>query len=222
MTDVGIAELEATKSRLRKAAESFRLWAAEESPIFVRSGEWEVDYGEWEEIYRAYSDLLGAIQPEDLTHELSHQLLYLLARDNEIEFLKRELVARPLHLFALVKAAQLSDEMDARWQIADALGSVEASDENVVPVLEVFVVDHDEYVSRRALLALARRKSSTIEPWAVRAWETGDLYQRIAALDALANKGSALLEPYLAKAQADGREYLVSFATELRDGGVRS
>lgn len=199
--------------------QDFEAWAEREAPVASRGGEWEVNYPEWGEIHDAYLDLLRVIRPEALDAEISNRLLYLLGRDNEIQFLERELAARPPLLLALTEAALRSDDADARWQIADALGAVEAPDESVVPALEAFVADPEDYVSRRALLALARRTSSTIEPWAVRAWDTGEEYQRIAALHVLATRGSALLAFYLAEADADGREHLANFAERIRKNG---
>lgn len=212
-------KLEAATSRLGDTFEKFSRWAASQLES-ERSGEWEMDYEHWPEATRAVSDLLDAIQPEELSGAIATQLLYLLARDNESEFLKDELVARPAHLLSIAGAALGSDEPDARWQVAVALGGVGAPDADVVPILEKFLEDQDEYVSRRALMAFARRKSTNVDPWAIRAWETGDQYQRMATLDALARSGSKLLVTYLDSAEVDGREYLVRFARELRDRGL--
>ncbi|MCP3393830.1 HEAT repeat domain-containing protein [Bradyrhizobium sp. CCGB12] len=133
-----------------------------------------------------------------------------------MEILKRELTARPAHLLALARAAPHSPERDARWQLADALGSDEFAADEVEPLLEQFFHDADEYVSRRALLALARRRSKRAEALALRAWGTEHEYQRMAALDALSAVNSPLLPSYLDLAQRDGREYLVDFANRLR------
>jgi HEAT repeat protein len=148
-------------------------------------------------------------------------IFYLLARDNVDEVIKDELVCRPLHLLKIAKAAPLSAERDARWQIADALGHVDAIDHDVEQLLEPLLQDLDKYVSRRALMALTRRKSTSLDVWAVRAWDTGHEYQRMAALEALEAKASPLLIPYLNQAENDGRKYLVRLAREIRDRGIR-
>jgi HEAT repeat protein len=142
-------------------------------------------------------------------------LLYILARDNEMELLKQELVTRPVHLLALSRVALYSIEADARWQLADALGSVELPPNEVEPLLERLFHDRDEYVSRRALLALAHRQSKTAESLALLAWNTEHEYQRMAALEALSALNSPLLPSYLDLSQRDGRQHLVNFANGL-------
>jgi hypothetical protein len=77
------------------------------------------------------------------------------------------------------------------------------------PHLRSFVYDDNEYLSRRALLSLASLKSDKSEALAERAWESGHLYQRIAALSVLNKISSSKLQEYLKKAHEDGREYLV-------------
>ena len=79
-----------------------------------------------------------------------------------------------------------------------------------------FVRDRDEYVSRRALLALGQLRSEKTEEYAERAWRTGHEYQRIAALWALKECGSAKLSDYLREAEADGREYVLHNAKAVR------
>ncbi len=91
-----------------------------------------------------------------------------------MEELKETLTSWPKHLLALAKVGLQSAEQDARWQLADALGSSQgAHEEEVLPILEAYAADHDEYVSRRALLALGRRRSPIAEALAQRAWGRG-------------------------------------------------
>lgn len=196
-----------------EAAQSLRMWA---EAADRGSPEWETTYEAWPELTRAYIDVLDRCSPNDWDQELVDLLLYALARDNEAEVLKDELVARPDHLLALARAASPGGEADARWQIADALGQTAASDADVEPLLEGFLQDPDEYVSRRALSALARRGASQFDDWAIRAWDTDHEYQRMAALDGLAARSSPLLGRYLDLAEADGREYLVGLAKSIR------
>jgi HEAT repeat protein len=78
------------------------------------------------------------------------EIVYVLARDNEDERVLEMLTSRPEIVFALCELA--SSESEARWQIAVALGrigGVEASAR-----LQRFVDDPEEYVRRRATLAL--------------------------------------------------------------------
>jgi hypothetical protein len=197
-------KLDEATSRLVQAVSEFRLWAAV-YPTEDRAAEWEAEYPEWSSLTTTFCNFLDASIPSDWDEQQEELLLYALARDNEMEVLKDELISRPIHLIALARGASLSSEPDARWQIADALGSVEANDSEVAPLLEPLLRDADEYVSRRALIALTRRGSSDLAFWATRAWDTGDEYQRMAALDALAACNSPLLPSYLDQADTDGR-----------------
>lgn len=206
---------EAAKATFVEAAQTLRLWA-DATTTERGSPEWETNYEAWPELTRAYADVLDVCSPNDWDRELIDLLLYTLARDNEAEVVKDELVLRPDQLLALSRAAALGAEADAKWQLADALGRTAASDADVEPLLERFLQDTDEYVSRRALSALASRGAAQFDDWAVRAWETDHQYQRMAALDALAQRNSPLLGRYLGLAEADGREHLVGLAKDIR------
>lgn len=206
---------------LKSAIEAFKAWA-QAYPGRDQSGEWECAYEEWPKITTAFCAYLDACPPEQWDDEVVDLLLYGLARDNEIEMLKNQLARRPAHLMALAKAGVQSTERDARWQLADALGGPDVGTAEAEPLLLQFAGDDDEYVSRRALLALGRRRSPKAEMLARRAWESGNEYQRMAALDVLSLLNSPELPAYLALAQADGREHLVHFAREVaaRPGNV--
>lgn len=200
---------------LHKAVERFRAWA-DTVREDERSGQWEVDYDDWDEIYDAFPLAVDAAGPEKWSRELIDALLYALARDNEMLVLKRELEARPQCLLALARAAVDSPEEYARSQLATSLGDVSDFDrEEAESLLMRYVRVGGEYASRMALLALGRRKSPHADAEACRAWETGHDYQRMAALDVLAAVRSSKLEWYLALARRDGRKHLVDFANEL-------
>lgn len=215
MTDEKLTA-ETAKLKLRGVGSEFQQWA-EGRNADQRSAEWEAEYEKWPELTRAYCDVLDTCHPEDWDQSLVDLLLYILARDNEGEVLKDELISRPTPLMALAAASPASDEPDAKWQIADALGRIGAK-EDVEPIIEQLLQDRDEYVSRRALLALARRGAANLDVWAVRAWGTGHEYQRMAALEAFAVSNSPLLASYLDQALSDGRQFLVRRAMELRGG----
>jgi hypothetical protein len=214
MMDETDQSFENAKAALFVAARAFRDWEAG-YPADERSGEWETEYGRWSEIYSSFEALLIASQRRSWDKETTALVLYLLARDNELEEIKAELIVSPPNLIDLAAAALQFGEPDARWQVADALGSVDVSDGRIEPLLEKFCDDTDEYVSRRALLALARRGSSNLESLAVRAWESGNEYQRIAALEVFALSRSPLLPTYLKLGIEDGRAHLVAQAMKL-------
>jgi len=215
MTDEPSEHFRIAAANFVEAVLAFRSWA-DRYPVGQRSGEWECDYKHWPEITSTFTALLDLGAPQLWDASTVESLLYILARDNEMEMLKEELIARPDHLLALAREALHSTERDARWQLADALGSVELLAFEVEPLLEQLFHDEDEYVSRRALLALARRRSEKAEPLAFRAWSTEHEYQRIAALEVFSARNSPLLASYLDLAQRDGRQYLVNFANALR------
>ena len=203
------------RAKFEHAVAEFRAWAAS-YPEAERSAEWEIDYDHWPDLWSAAAAFLDSSEPRRWDRSIVELLLYVLARDNETEDLKRELVGRPEHLLALARAGTGSAERDARWQLAAALGCVEADEGEVVPLLEAYTAADDEYVSRRALIALGRRKAPVAERLAQRAWDTGHEYQRMAALGVFHALGSPLLPSYLELAEQDGRQYLAGFAKELR------
>lgn len=201
--------------RFEQAVSEFRTWA-DSYPHAERFGEWECGYDHWVEIGGAFSAFLEAYDPRQWDQPIVELLFYILARDNEAEVLKGELVGRPRHLLALARAGVASTEQHARWQLADALGSIDADEKDIVRLLEAYAADADEYVSRRALLALGRRQAPVAEALARRAWDTDHEYQRMAALDVLCTLNSPLLPSYLEVAEQDGRQYLVSLARRIR------
>lgn len=202
------------KARLFDAVRAFSSWA-DKYPRNERSAEWETDYDQWSEIITAFARFLDAGNSENWDAETTDLLLYILARDNEMGELQEQLISKPAHLITLAMAGLRSREPNARWQLADALGYVALGTDEVESLLEQFFQNEDEYVSRRALLALGRIHSSKVEPLAIRAWDTGDEYQRMAALAVLSSHDSSLLPFYLDLAKRDGREYLVNLAVEI-------
>ncbi len=203
------------RARFEYAVAKFRAWAAS-YPQAERSNVWECDYDYRPELWSAAAAFLDSSEPQRWDRSIIELLLYVLARDNEIEELKNQFAGRPKHLLVLAGAGTGSAERDARWQLAAALGTVEADEGEVVPLLEAYAADDDEYVNRRALIALGQRKAPIAEELAQRAWDTGDEYQRMAALGVLHDLGSPLLPSYLKLAEQDGRQYLAGFARELR------
>ncbi|WP_287130348.1 hypothetical protein [Candidatus Cyanaurora vandensis] len=126
-----------------------------------------------------------------------------------------EVASNPSILLKLSELAVASAEAETKWQLAYQLGSLSNQKEQAEAILLHFVTDADEYVSRRALLALGVLESSQAEKLAVRAWDTGYEYQRIATLSVLRDTESAKLAEYVTKALKDGREYLVQNAHEV-------
>lgn len=193
----------------------FKEWAAG-VPVGTRSGEWECDYLDWKSLWAAAKLLLKTAPMSTWTQVMVEDFLYTLARDNEVEFVADELDGRNETLLWLAAQAIKSGEPDAKWQLAAKLGDLSGCAQEAEALLIDLVQDDDEYVSRRALLALGKLKSGRTEAFAERAWLTGHEYQRIAALWALKDAGSSKLFDYLRKAEEDGREYVVHNANEIR------
>jgi hypothetical protein len=201
--------------RLDTAVSDFRRWANSHSSS-VKSAEWEAEYEHWQNVADAFKAFLDLSEPNDWSQDDTESILYILARDNECETLKDELIVHPGHLLALARAGIHSTEVEARWQLADALGSVKADDGTVSMLLDSYCTDPSEYVSRRALLAAGRRLMPGAEAAALRAWETGHEYQRMAALTVLFNVYSTNLPSYLEFAQQDGRQHLMKVGDQIR------
>ena len=202
-------------SLLHAEVARFKGWAAE-IPIATRSGEWECDYSDWKRLWAAAKLLIETVPVAMWTKAMTEDFLYALARDNEVEVIADEFEQRSEALLELAARAIDSVETDAKWQIAVKLGELSEHIQRAEALLIHLVQDVDEYVSRRALLALGKLKSVMTERFAERAWQTGHEYQRIAALWALKYQGSSKLGEYLLQAEEDGREYVVRNATEIR------
>lgn len=196
----------------------FERWA-ETVPVAIRSGEWECDYPEWASLLSAFSRFLSKTEIDRWSARDVADVLYAIARDNEGMSLARELATRPHRLLAAAAAAVESDECDAKWQIAAALGDLTGHKPQAEELLLKLVADRDEYVRRRSLLALAALGSPHSEALAIEAWNSGLEYPRIAALWVLHSVRSPRLAEYLKLAIADGREYVVRNAKQIEGAG---
>src|SRR5689334_12192648 len=117
MTDGPTAPFENAKVTLMKTVLAFREWA-NHYPVGERSSYWECDYEQWPAISSAFAAFLDTGNPQDWDASIIELLLYILARDNEMEDLKEKLISKPVHLLALTRAGLYSAEPDARWQLA--------------------------------------------------------------------------------------------------------
>lgn len=210
MTQSPRAALEQEVARLRSWAEAY------DRP---RRGEWECDYQDWADLYKAVTAYISDSKVEEWDEVVAALLLYAIARDNELEHIARHLREAPEKLYALAQAAVRSGEKDAKWQMAEQLAHCPGQ-ERAEALLLALATDPEEYVRRRALMALGRLKSSHVETLVEQAWDGGDEYQRMAVLDALHSVQSTKLAGFLDMAQADGRQYLLGFANRIRRGEV--
>lgn len=211
-------------SALSTEVKRFKVWADASHPVEQRHGEWECDYNAWGAIYDAFGQFISSRPFELYSVDEVEDILYILARDNEMEHLSEEIRRQCLEtLIALARAAIEIGERDARWQLAEQLGHLGRLGGEEEQLLLTLVRDQEEYVRRRALSALARLGSSGVEELALAAWSRPDENQewaRMQALWCLHRIGSRYLEPLLAEAERDGREYLRGFAARVRRGDV--
>jgi len=194
----------------------FRSWAENYSP--GRFGEWECDYPDWGRLYTAVSDFISISNIRDWNQSVIGLLIYAIARDNECEHLAELLREDVNKLEFLATEALRSEESDAKWQFCEQLSHCAELIESAESLLLAFASDDNEYVRRRAMLALGKIKSNQAEMLAERAWKTGDEHQRIAALHVLHDMQSENLGTYLSMAHADGRQSLTALADRISRG----
>jgi len=84
-------------------------------------------------------------------------ILYTLARDNECENVIQALTEYPSVLKSLSYKALMSEDYEARWQVAYALGEIPDTDNNIDELLRMFLQDKHEYVRRRASFSIEKR-----------------------------------------------------------------
>tara|TARA_R110002049_G_C8896545_1_gene541202 strand:+ start:57 stop:677 length:621 start_codon:yes stop_codon:yes gene_type:complete len=203
-------------SSLKIEIEKFRLWASE-YPEDSRSGEWECDYENWSSLVSAFIKFIESKVPSQLTETEIADIIYVIARDNEMEQLV-ETIALKQDLFQLLIPHVInSTENDAKWQFAVALGKCTLHSAVAEEALLNLVVDTDEYTSRRALQNLGEIGSNQTENYCIKAWETNHEYQRIMALWVLKKIDSKMLTTYLDLALVDGRDFLVQNAKEIKN-----
>jgi len=199
---------------LKTEIDKFREWA-NRYPIAERSGEWECDYFHWTEIYAAFGCYLKSLNPIELSENSVVDLIYIIARDNELEELISLVSEEREWLSALLPHVLISSEHCAQWQFAKALGKNILQFHVSENALLELVKSPDEYVSRLALQSLGTIGSSHAEEFCEMAWKSGHEYQRIMALWVLKEIGSPKIVKYIAAAKKDGREYILQNVQEI-------
>lgn len=198
--------------------DAFELWA-DSIPVNYRSGEWECDYMKWDDIYKSFHLFLNDVPCSTWTQEQTEAILYIIARDNEMEELARQVAEKQDVLFLLSKQSFEHGESDVKWQLASKL-SLCKDKAKAEELLLQYVQDENEYVNRRALMTLAKTGSKQTEKYCQLAWDRdiyGEMqeYQRIAVLHSLDTIHSVLLPKYIELAQKDGRKYLLMYAIKI-------
>ncbi len=189
----------------------FKEWAPSHEGTY---GEWECDYQCWDELWAAAEESMKccAYEPPDI--ETSSDLLYAIARDNEIERLRRELVQYPELLRHLARFGVDSSEWAAKWQIVVSVAEAQLPD--AAELIRPYLADSDEYVRRRSLLAIAPFSPVEAEEIA-KAWMDEDYeYSRIAGLHVLDMVNSEFLSFYLERHANDLSQYVRSNVNGIR------
>lgn len=146
------------ESQLIKEIESFILWSKTCEKSY---GEWETDYLHWDRIYKSTNNLIEKIPVENWSAELVNKFLFILARDNECENIIGQLIDHPNQLIELANHLLSFNDFEARWQIAYGLGEITDFGIKVKQLLQKFILDEVEYVSRRAAFGYEKNFSST-------------------------------------------------------------
>ena len=186
-------------------------------------GVWEVDYPAWNDIFDAFCHVLTQMNVEMADSVLMDEMVYLIARDNEAEGFIQETTSHPQWFECLCRRAAASNESEAKWQFAAYLPECSCS-QKVRDIILDFANDPNEYVSRRALLAMPALRPDCVEQFAPLFWERNcystelQEYQRIAVLVSLDAIHSDLLPQYLERAKQDGRSYLLEHAKRIEGG----
>ena len=209
---------------LRSEILKFRTWQKDfysGKPEYELNGEWECAYNGWDKIYTAFSHVLSAYLPQEAEHKLLSEMVYIIARDNESEWLIEETVPYDGWFALLCRCSLKANEPDARWQFASRLAECGCNQEIKKLILR-FVEDKNEYVSRRALLVLPNILPKQVEHYVLLFWDRDCFgtvlleYQRMALLDALSTSSSPLLDTYLEKARQSGQPYLMHLAEKIK------
>jgi hypothetical protein len=189
----------------------FKEWAPFHEGTY---GEWECDYQYWDELWAAAEESMKCFAHEPPDIRTSNDLLYAIARDNEIERLRDELAKYPELLRHLSRFGVDSPEWAAKWQLVVSVADVQLPD--AAELIRPYLADSNEYVRRRSLLAIAPFSPVEAEEIA-KAWMDEDYeYSRIAGLHVLDMVNSDLLPFYLERHATDLSQYVRSNVDGIR------
>ena len=156
----------------------------------------------------------AALSGASLTDADIDLILYALSRDNECENIMAMLEEHPLNGMSVARVGVTYPDTDARWQVAEFLGT--RDDDEGRALLRRMVIDDDEYVRRRALLAIVRIDpmfaEATASTWLCAEHE----YARLAALTVLHEVGSAGLKDATDRLKDDPSPYVRKKVAEIQ------
>lgn len=184
---------------LRAELDAFWEWAysiqGAQAEAILGRGEWADEYPQMPRIYEAVKEVVCMLCKEPCTEQDADILIEAIAIDNEGEHALD--ICRELPDCAIecpFRRAITSRFPDARWQIASLIGDI--GDQRWKAYLQALLEDENEYVERRALLALAQIDPIMAEQAAFARLRHSSDYMRLAAVSVL----DELHSPRLVKA----------------------
>ncbi|WP_201009043.1 HEAT repeat domain-containing protein [Paenibacillus glycanilyticus] len=167
--------------KLDEQIDAFWQW----SKTIKHEFEWETTYHNWELLNTIFNILIDTTTYYDWDQRTINNLLYIIGRDNECEFLVHKLTDTPESLLFLGKQGVSYPDVETKWQLAHYLSQIALILPEAEEIIVKYYEDSDEYVKRRALLALGIIESSYAEQFALESWKTGMKYRKLAALEVL-------------------------------------
>lgn len=143
----------------------FREWAEAVYPGMNQNeipGEWETDYCLWKQIKEQFHKVLENSDPDAYSDSVLTELVYIIARDNEVEDLADCLCEHDKWFLRICELSLESKEREAKWQLAARLDKAKNKTQ-ACRLLEKFIFDEDKYVRRRALLVSPKLMPEKVE-----------------------------------------------------------
>ncbi|MFB9326193.1 HEAT repeat domain-containing protein [Paenibacillus aurantiacus] len=167
--------------KLDEQVDTFWSW----SKTVKHEFEWETMYPNWELLKIIFDKLIDTTSCFDWDQTTINNLLFIIGRDNECELLVSKVAESPMSMLFLGTEGISYPDADTKWQLAHYLTQIASVEPEAEETILKYYEDQNEYVKRRALLALGIIKSRHAEQCALESWKTGLKYQKIAALEVL-------------------------------------
>lgn len=196
---------------LHEQVKHFKHWADSANQ---RSGEWECEYEQWNDLWASAIETINVYRDGLIPTVVADDLLYALARDNECEHIRENLLLSPKLIATLAKRVITMSDADAKWQIAISVAETKLP--NAADLLRPFLTDNEEYVRRRALIAFAPFAPKEAEAIALNNLDDAFEYTRIAALHVLQSVKSPNLSASLDRLATDPNKYVRQNVQKLR------
>ena len=159
----------------------------------------DTSWSGWQTLYPRWStNVIPAITQtlsEPIGHADGEAILFFLGLDNEAENILDMLSDSPKYSERVAVEALDHRDWEVRWQIAVVLGQI--ATDGALNALVRMLADEEEYVRRRALLAVRDHRPEMAEETAISWLNSEHEYSRMVALDTLAQLASGSLDTAL-------------------------